>query len=86
MNREPITAGLVAFALMVLTGLTLVALFRLSVPSGNHDVLLVVIGVLTACVKDVVGYYFGSSSNSRQQQKIIGDALAANTVNQGTNP
>lgn len=84
MTREPITAGLVALGLMVLLGVTLQALFRIEVPSANHDVLLVVIGVLTACVKDVVGYYFGSSSNSRQQQTTI--ANLADAANQGTKP
>lgn len=84
MNREPITAGMVALALMVLLGVTLQALFRIEVPSANHDVLLVVIGVLTACVKDVVGYYFGSSSNSRQQQSTI--AALASTAQTNATP
>lgn len=82
MNREPITAGMVAVCLMILLGVTLLALFRVEVPSGNHDVLLVVIGVLTACVQNVVGYFFGSSSNSRQQQNTI----ATLASNQGNTP
>ena len=51
-------------------GLVSLMAFR-DIPVANHDVLLILVGTLAACVSSVVGFYFGSSSGSQAKDSII---------------
>lgn len=68
-------AGTLAMGLMVLLGIALYALFTTTIPPPNHDVLLVVIGMLTASISTVINFFFGSSSANRQKDATL-DTMA----------
>lgn len=68
------TKGFKAYmALLVTAGMLAVifSLMQMEVPSSAKDVLLVVLGALVAIVKDVFGYYFGSSEGSQRKTEIM---------------
>lgn len=87
-------AGMIAMTLMVLLGGVLYALFKVDAPENNHDVLLVVVGVLTGSVSTIVNFFFGSSSTTKQKDatietlaktaQVAGNALAPLAADQGT--
>lgn len=61
MTHENITASIVAVGLVaILAGIT-AALVFLTIPKGNEQPILLLIGSLTANVGAVVGYFFGAS-------------------------
>lgn len=64
-------AGIVAVALIALLGGALYALFRITVPDANHDVLLVVIGMLTGSVATIVNYFYGSSKGDARKDNLL---------------
>lgn len=80
---QPITSRLVlnfsgAFigaALILLLGFALYALVFVRVPAENQNALTLLIGILSANVGMVVGFYFGSSEASKRQVETI-DTLA----------
>jgi hypothetical protein len=47
-------------------------LIIIGIPLDNKDVLLIVIGALTAKFADIVGYFYGSSKGSSDKNDIIG--------------
>jgi len=56
----------------------LYALFTRTIPEGAaRDVLMMLIGALIAIVKDLYGYYFGSSSGSSEKTTAMADVLRA---------
>ena len=44
-----------------LTGATLAAMLAVTVPEGNKDILLLLVGALVGNSGIIVGYYFGSN-------------------------
>lgn len=46
-------------------------LFFKAIPEGSKDVLLIVAGALIVIVKDVYGYYFGSSEGSARKTELL---------------
>ena len=46
-------------------------LFFQPFPEASKDVLLIVVGALIAIVKDVYGYYFGSSESSARKTELL---------------
>jgi len=61
-----------AVASVTLLGGTIWALFYVDFPDAGKDVLLVVIGVLTAVVKDVYSFEFSTSkSGERSAQAMV---------------
>lgn len=67
-KTKAILAILIFFALVgCITGLYLREL-----PTGARDILLVLLGVVAALVKDVYGYYFGSSDGSQRKTELLG--------------
>jgi hypothetical protein len=56
------------------------ALFVLPIPTNSRDILLVVIGALIAMVKDVFGYYFGSSEGSARKTELLNPPIATGTA------
>ncbi|MBS0457448.1 MAG: hypothetical protein JSS44_08995 [Proteobacteria bacterium] len=71
MSRDGITSLIVAVGLVVTLAAITAALIFLRVPDGNEQALLLLIGALTANVGSVVGYFFGSSSSSRNKDDTI---------------
>lgn len=68
------TSDLLALSAVLMFSAALVGLFKVDFPDGNKEVILVVIGALVAILKDVYGYYFGSSANARQsdpEKKVL---------------
>lgn len=49
----------------------LFVLFQVPLPETSKDILLVLIGCLTGIVKDVYGYYFGSSEGSARKTELM---------------
>ena len=61
------------FGLVIITGLLAImfTLFLYPLPENAKEVILMLIGVLSKSFSDVVNYYFGSTSASRQKDKTI---------------
>lgn len=68
-------------ALLVTCGFLMVmaALLYIAPPDGARDALMFTLGVVASIVKDVFGFYFGSSEGSRKKTDII----EAQNANQG---
>lgn len=65
----------VPFVLMVIVstmfGAMLVVMAFHDVPAANKDMLNTLLGLLGAGFSGIVGYYFGSSSSSREKDQTI---------------
>lgn len=57
---------------------TLWALTKNLIPPDNKETALVLIGILGAAFKDVVGYWFGSTSSSKAKDDIIANSQPIN--------
>lgn len=64
----PKALGLGAFCLL---GAVIIFLLTRELPQTAKDTLLVVLGVLVSAVKDVYGYYFGSSAGSDAKTQLL---------------
>lgn len=74
-----IAGTLVAIGLIAILGFVTWALIFVQVPQGNRDTLTVVVGVLSANVGLVVGFFFGSTvTNHRKDAAVAALAEAAN--------
>lgn len=69
------TAGFVAFGLISILAFVTWALVYRTVPEANANAFTLLIGILSANVGMVVGFYFGSSVTSKKQTETI-DTLA----------
>jgi hypothetical protein len=68
--RDP--RGYLAIAMIGLLGASIAALVFLPIPQTNHDIIVALVSVgVVASVKDIVGYYFGSSASSVQKDATI---------------
>lgn len=68
------TKGFKAYmALLVTIGLiaVIMALLYVEPKNGGKDALLIALGALVALVKDVYGYYFGSSEGSTRKTELL---------------
>lgn len=73
-----IAGTLVAIGLIAILGFVTWALIFVQVPQGNRDTLTVVVGVLSANVGLVVGFFFGSTvTNHRKDSAVAALAEAA---------
>lgn len=70
-----VTAGFVTYLLMGGFFTVLWFLITTEAPTGNKDILNILIGVLGAKFSDAVGYWINSSASSRNK-----DAAIANTI------
>lgn len=46
-------------------------LFKVELPQSNHDLALIMLGVLGAKFGDVVAYFFGSSKGSSDKNDLL---------------
>lgn len=76
----PDTQGFLAIAIITLIAAIVLLLLTkpLTIDERTSGVLMIVIGVLTACLKDVYAFFFGSSKGSKEKD----DAL----INKATTP
>lgn len=79
-----LTGSIIGLAMVGLFWFLLVELFRIPVPTVNHDVLLVVIGALLREVGNISTYFFTGDVTARKQADTI--ATQARTLNAQTTP
>lgn len=70
-----VAGAFVAFGLIAILAFVTWALVYIRIPDGNENVFTVLIGILSANVGMVVGFFFGSSVTSKKQSETI-DTLA----------
>lgn len=59
-------------ALMIIAFIGLVySLLRVKVPQENNDVLMLLTGAIVVIVKDLYGFYFGSSEGSQRKTELL---------------
>lgn len=75
-----ISGGLVALGLIGILAFMTWALVYVAVPPANQNALTVLIGILSANVGMVVGFYFGSSQASRKQSDALSSIAKAVTT------
>jgi hypothetical protein len=65
----------------------LIVLLRASAdfPTGIKEMLLVLLGALISSFKDIMSYYFGSSSGSERKDRVIAESVA-NTASASAAP
>lgn len=76
MKESPLKPWLAVLA-MITFMVCLYLLFFKTIPAGSKDVLLIVAGALIVLVKDVYGYYFGSSEGSARKTELLSTAEPA---------
>ena len=74
-------AGAIAGGLISIMAFLTWALIYRSIPAENKEALTVLLGVLSANIGIVVGYYFGSTNNNRAKDQAIAHLAAGQ--NQG---
>ena len=62
--NESILRAILSMSLLVAFCLAAYALFVWELPQANSDLSCVLLGVLAASLKDIVGYHYGASSGS----------------------
>lgn len=67
---------LAVFAVVCFIGLVLAVMKGAQPAEGMKDTFLILVGAAIAVFKDVYGYYFGSSSGSRENQEALRKAAA----------
>lgn len=67
--------GFVAAGLVTILGFMTWALVYVTVPEANQNALTLLIGILSANVGVIVGFYFGTSVTAKKQAETI-DTLA----------
>ena len=65
------TGALVAVSLIIIFGCSIGALVLHDVPTSNQNVLLVLLGALSANVTSMVGWFFGSSIGNKAKDDTI---------------
>lgn len=60
---------LLAFLIIILT------LALRVIPESNKDIFIHTIGIVEGAVITMIGYYFGTSTSSKQKDETIADAL-----------
>ena len=75
--RMPTIAEVIAILLVVLLGAAMLTLFFVAIPAANKDVLVAIIGILSANVGAVVGYFYGSSAGSKGKDATIASLSAS---------
>lgn len=82
-----VVGGIVALGIVGILGFITWALIFRPIPHGNENTLIQLVGVLSANVAMIVGFFYGSSVGSKRQSETI-DKLAdtARSVQQANAP
>ena len=82
-----ISGAIVAVGLMCILAFMTWALVYVAVPPANQNALTVLIGILSANVGVVVGFYYGTSVGNRKQAEALSAmAKTAQTAGAALNP
>lgn len=81
-----ITGGLCAGGLIALLGFATWALIFVEVPDKNQNALLILIGILSTNVGQVVSFFFGSSSTDKKSSETISTLASTNASAQAALP
>lgn len=75
----PDTQGFLAIAIILLIACIVLMLLMkpITIDERTAGVLMVVIGVLTGCLKDVYSFFFGSSKGSSEKTEALAKAAVA---------
>lgn len=78
-NREVlnIAGSIIGIALVGLLGFALWALVYVKVPTENNNTLTLLIGILSANIGMVVGFFFGSSQGSRKAAETLANIASS---------
>ena len=72
----PILAGAIVIVfLLVLIALVVLPYLPLKEVKDFNDIVLIMIGTLVACFKDVYNFFFGSSAGSKEKTKVMASKL-----------
>lgn len=66
-----LAGGAVAIGLLLILAFVAWALVFVSVPNDNQNALSLLLGILSAGVGTIVGFYFGSSAQTKKQADTI---------------
>lgn len=73
-----VSGGLLVAATLIMMGYLCWGLLNKEIALNNKDAMMLVLGVLLAKYSDLIGYFFGGSSQSKKQAETI-DKLADTT-------
>jgi len=79
-----IGAGFVACGLISILAFVTWSLIYHTIPAENKEAVTLLLGVLSANVGSIVGFYFGSSSAGRAKDATIATLATQNTPTGGT--
>ncbi len=65
------TRSLIAFLIVLLSFGFLFTLAYKAIPKDNKDILQIAVGIVLGVLGIVVGYYFGSSKDKSDQDKVF---------------
>jgi hypothetical protein len=65
------TKSMLAILIVTAVCVCIWALFYYVLPVGSKEIILILIGYLTAAFQQVYGYYFGSSEGSSRKTEIL---------------
>jgi hypothetical protein len=72
MSPDQSPRGLIAGAMILLLGASIGGLLFIPIPTTNRDIIVALVSVgVVASVKDIVGFYFGSSRGSDAKDATI---------------
>lgn len=71
MNASAFRHILGGFVVSAFVG-TMIALFVVPVPSGNHDLIVFMLGQLSGFAGAVVTFHYGSSQGSKDKSALLG--------------
>jgi uncharacterized membrane protein len=79
METKRLKGYLATLMIIAFIGLVYLLLDK-KVPEQNNDLLMVLLGAMVGTVKDLYGYYFGSSEGSQRKTELMGAANATTTA------
>lgn len=85
----PDTQGFLAIAIILLMSIIVLVLLMGDPPKFDDKTagaMMMVLGVLTACLKDVYAFFFGSSKGSKDKDDTMNKVVAASVPEQSKVP
>lgn len=67
-----LVGGVIAIGLVLILAYITWALVNVTIPTGNENTLIQLVGALVANVGLIVGFFYGTSVSNKRQEEIIG--------------
>ncbi len=77
MIRRDITRGVLAGTLIISFNVALLALFRVTIPEGNRETVVYMLGQLSGMVTTALAFYFATTKSSADKNELALGALDA---------